>query len=29
MTPGHRKFLIFAAALVVSWIVGVNVPATW
>ena len=29
MNPGHRKFLIFAAALVVSWIVGVNVPATW
>ncbi len=29
MNPGHRKFLIFVAALVVSWIVGANVPPTW
>ena len=29
MTPGHRKFLIFAAALTVSWLVGYNVPPTW
>ncbi len=29
MTPGQRKFIIFAAALIVSWIVGANVPPTW
>ena len=29
MTPGHRKFIIFAAALIVSWLVGSNVPPTW
>ena len=29
MTPGHRKFIIFVAALTVSWLVGSNVPPTW
>ena len=29
MTLGQRKFIIFALALIVSWIVGANVPPTW
>ena len=29
MSPGIRKFIVFAIALVVSWIVGINVAPTW
>ncbi len=29
MSQGVRKFIVFAIALVVSWIVGVNVAPTW
>ncbi len=29
MSPGIRKFVVFAIALVVSWIVGINVAPTW
>ena len=29
MSPGIRKFIVFAIALVVSWIIGVNVAPTW
>ena len=29
MSPGVRKFVVFAIALVVSWIVGINVAPTW
>ena len=29
MSPGVRKFIVFAIALVVSWIVGINVAPTW
>ncbi len=29
MSPGIRKFVVFAIALIVSWIVGINVAPTW
>ena len=29
MSPGIRKFIVFAIALVVSWIIGINVAPTW
>ena len=29
MSPGVRKFVVFAIALAVSWIVGINVAPTW
>ena len=29
MSAGIRKFIIFAIALIVSWIVGINVAPTW
>ena len=29
MPKGIRNFVIFAIAIIVSWIVGSNVPATW
>ncbi len=29
MSPGVRKFIVFAIALIVSWIVGINVAPTW
>ena len=29
MSPGIRKFVVFAIALIVSWIVGINVAPIW
>ena len=29
MSKGIRNFVIFAIAMVVSWIVGMSVPPTW
>ena len=29
MSTGIRKFVVFAIAMIVSWIVGINVAPTW